>query len=93
MNENPFEILKQEFPEIAVILGKLVDAQKSLKGIDNKTKQFKSRHTNCKSKPHMGSDTCFNGKNLKVPPVKRFWGIKIYIILDLHLLWNVYQKS
>ena len=40
MNENPFEILKQEFPEIAASLGELVEAQKSFKGIDNKTKQL-----------------------------------------------------
>ncbi len=40
MNENPFEILKQEFPEIAASLGGLVEAQKSLKGIDSKTKQL-----------------------------------------------------
>ena len=40
MNENPFEILSQEFPEIAASLGKLVEAQKSLKGIDSKTKQL-----------------------------------------------------
>lgn len=40
MNENPFEILKQEFPEIATSLGELVEKQKSMKGIDNKTKQL-----------------------------------------------------
>jgi alkylhydroperoxidase/carboxymuconolactone decarboxylase family protein YurZ len=40
MNENPFEILKQEFPELAASLGELVETQKSLKGIDNKTKQL-----------------------------------------------------
>lgn len=40
MNENPFKILKQEFPELADSLGQLVEAQKSIKGIDNKTKQL-----------------------------------------------------
>ena len=40
MNENPFEILSQEFPEIAASLGKLIEAQKSFKGIDSKTKQL-----------------------------------------------------
>lgn len=40
MNENPFEILSLEFPELAASLGKLIEAQKSLKGLDSKTKQL-----------------------------------------------------
>lgn len=40
MNENPFEILSQEFPELAASLGKLIEAQKSFKGINSKTKQL-----------------------------------------------------
>lgn len=37
---NGFEIISQEFPELSASLGKLIDAQKSLKGIDSKTKQL-----------------------------------------------------
>lgn len=40
MNENPFEIFKKEFPELAESFGELVEVQKSLKGIDIKTKQL-----------------------------------------------------
>jgi hypothetical protein len=32
MNENPFEILKHEFPELAASLGELVETQKIIEG-------------------------------------------------------------
>ncbi len=40
MNENPFDIFMNEFPELAESFNELVEVQKSLKGIDNKTKQL-----------------------------------------------------
>jgi len=40
MNENPFEIFMKEFPELAKSFSELVEKQKALKGIDNKTKQL-----------------------------------------------------
>ncbi len=40
MNENPFEIFMKEFPELAESFSDLIEKQKALKGIDNKTKQL-----------------------------------------------------
>jgi AhpD family alkylhydroperoxidase len=40
MSQNPFEVFKKECPELASKFDELVDAQRSLKGLDNKTKQL-----------------------------------------------------
>jgi AhpD family alkylhydroperoxidase len=40
MSQNPFEVFKKECPELASEFDELVDAQRSLKGLDNKTKQL-----------------------------------------------------
>ena len=40
MNENPYEIFQREFPELSKSFNELVEAQKSLKGLDSKTKQL-----------------------------------------------------
>jgi alkylhydroperoxidase/carboxymuconolactone decarboxylase family protein YurZ len=40
MEKNPFEIFQEEFPELAARFNDLVDAQRSLKGMDLKTKQL-----------------------------------------------------
>lgn len=37
---NPFEVFKQEFPEIAEAFDGLVDAQRAAPGMDQKTKQL-----------------------------------------------------
>jgi AhpD family alkylhydroperoxidase len=39
-NQNPFELFMKECPELAARFNELVQAQKSLKGMDNKTKQL-----------------------------------------------------
>ncbi len=38
--KNPFQIFQDEFPELAGRFNDLVDAQRSLKGMDPKTKQL-----------------------------------------------------
>lgn len=38
--KNPFEIFQNEFPELSGRFNDLVDAQRSLKGMDSKTKQL-----------------------------------------------------
>ncbi len=40
MDQNPFQIFQEEFPELAGSFNDLVDAQRSLKGMDPKTKQL-----------------------------------------------------
>jgi AhpD family alkylhydroperoxidase len=40
MSQNPIEIFKKECPELASKFDELVEAQRSLKGLDNKTKQL-----------------------------------------------------
>jgi AhpD family alkylhydroperoxidase len=40
MDKNPFELFVQECPELAARFNSLVEAQKSLKGLDPKTKQL-----------------------------------------------------
>ena len=40
MSQNPFDLFKAEFPEIAEKYDLLVEAQRNLKGLDNKTKQL-----------------------------------------------------
>lgn len=38
--KNPFQIFQEEFPDLAKSFNDLVDAQRSLKGMDPKTKQL-----------------------------------------------------
>lgn len=40
MNENPYELFQTEFPQVAARFNDLVEAQKSLKCLDSKTKQL-----------------------------------------------------
>ncbi len=40
MEKNPYEIFQKECPDLADSFNKLVDAQKSLEGLDPKTKQL-----------------------------------------------------
>ena len=40
METNPYELFQKEFPEIADRFNDLVEAQKSLEGLDSKTKQL-----------------------------------------------------
>jgi alkylhydroperoxidase/carboxymuconolactone decarboxylase family protein YurZ len=40
MSQNPHDLLKKEFPELAQSYDSLVDCQRSLKGLDPKTKQL-----------------------------------------------------
>lgn len=40
MNKNPFLIFQEEFPELAGRFNDMVNAQRSLKGMDPKTKQL-----------------------------------------------------
>jgi AhpD family alkylhydroperoxidase len=40
MEQNPYELFQKEFPEIAARFNDLVEAQKSLEGLDSKTKQL-----------------------------------------------------
>ena len=40
MDQNPYEIFQNEFPELAGKFNELVEAQISLKGLDPKTKQL-----------------------------------------------------
>jgi AhpD family alkylhydroperoxidase len=40
METNPYELFQKEFPEIATRFNELVEAQKSLEGLDSKTKQL-----------------------------------------------------
>ena len=39
-NQNPYELFRKEFPEIAERYDSLVDAQRSFNGLDAKTKQL-----------------------------------------------------
>ncbi len=38
--ENPYELFQKEFPEVAASFNELVEAQKSLEGLDSKMKQL-----------------------------------------------------
>jgi len=40
MEKNPYEIFQKECPDLADSFNKLVDAQRSLEGLDPKTKQL-----------------------------------------------------
>ncbi len=40
MNENPYELFQKECPDVAARFNDLVEAQKTLKGLDSKTKQL-----------------------------------------------------
>jgi len=40
MNQNPYEIFQKECPEVAARFNDLIEAQKSLEGLDAKTKQL-----------------------------------------------------
>jgi len=40
MNENPYEIFQKEFPDLSKKFNELIEVQKSLKGMDSKTKQL-----------------------------------------------------
>lgn len=40
MEQNPYELFQKEFPKIAARFNELVEAQKSLEGLDAKTKQL-----------------------------------------------------
>lgn len=40
MNKNPYELFQKECPEVADRSNDLIEAQKSLKGLDAKTKQL-----------------------------------------------------
>ena len=40
MNNNPFEIFQKECPDVAACFNNLVEAQKALKGLDDKTRQL-----------------------------------------------------
>ncbi len=40
MKQNPYEIFQKECPEVAARFNDLIEAQKSLEGIDAKTKQL-----------------------------------------------------
>lgn len=40
MTQNPFDLFRKECPELSTKYNKLVDVQRSLKGLDNKTKQL-----------------------------------------------------
>lgn len=40
MKQNPYEIFQEECPEVAARFNDLIEAQKSLEGIDAKTKQL-----------------------------------------------------
>jgi len=40
MNQNPYELFQKECPELAARFNDLIEAQKSLEGLDTKTKQL-----------------------------------------------------
>jgi AhpD family alkylhydroperoxidase len=40
MSQNPFDLFEREFPELSSRYNDLVDAQRSLKGLDPKTRQL-----------------------------------------------------
>lgn len=40
MNRNPYQIFQEEFPELSAKFNHLVEAQRSLEGLDAKTKQL-----------------------------------------------------
>ena len=40
MTQNPFDLFQKECPELTAKYNELVDVQRSLKGLDNKTKQL-----------------------------------------------------
>ena len=40
MSQNPFDLLKREFPDIAEKYDSLVDGQRAMEGLDPKTKQL-----------------------------------------------------
>jgi len=40
MNKNPYEVFQKECPDLAARFNDLVEAQRSLKGLDSKTKQL-----------------------------------------------------
>lgn len=40
MNQNPYELFQKECPELAARFNDLIEAQKSLEGLDAKTKQL-----------------------------------------------------
>jgi AhpD family alkylhydroperoxidase len=40
MNKNPYEIFQMECPELAAKFNELIEVQRSIKGIDQKTKQL-----------------------------------------------------
>ncbi|HML05714.1 MAG TPA: carboxymuconolactone decarboxylase family protein [Methanobacterium sp.] len=40
MNQNPYEIFQKECPEVAARFNDLIEAQKSLEGLNTKTKQL-----------------------------------------------------
>ena len=40
MNENPYELFQKECPDVAARFNDLIEAQKSLEGLDAKTKQL-----------------------------------------------------
>jgi alkylhydroperoxidase/carboxymuconolactone decarboxylase family protein YurZ len=40
MTQNPFDLFQRECPELSAKYGELVDVQRSLKGLDSKTKQL-----------------------------------------------------
>jgi AhpD family alkylhydroperoxidase len=40
MDKNPMQLFKEEFPELAERFDQLVDAQRQLEGLDQKTKQL-----------------------------------------------------
>lgn len=40
MSQNPYDLLKKEFPELAGKYDSLVESQRALKGLDAKTKQL-----------------------------------------------------
>ncbi len=40
MNQNPYELFQKECPEVAARFNDLIEAQKSLEGLDAKTKQL-----------------------------------------------------
>jgi alkylhydroperoxidase/carboxymuconolactone decarboxylase family protein YurZ len=40
MDKNPYKIFQEEFPELAVKFNELIEIQRSLPGMDSKTKQL-----------------------------------------------------
>jgi len=40
MDENPYKIFQEEFPELAARFNDLIEVQRSLQGMDSKTKQL-----------------------------------------------------